>query len=288
MSIPKLHIVLSLLKYKVSLAVTFTSIAGYLIFSGRLDYKIIFIAIGVFLLAGGASALNQYQERKFDAKMERTKSRPLPQNKVTEQFVWVLSFAVILIGFGFLYFPFGIIPASLGIFNAFWYNMVYTNLKRITPFAVVPGSLSGAVPVFIGWTAAGGYLFDIDIVLIGCFLFIWQVPHFWLLALKYGEEYQQAGFPSINQSLSKKSIKRIIYVWISATSYVSLMYLLFSVKHSPSLFIAIIILNIWFIVTFTRLSFGKMVELNLKKAFVSINVYMLIFLVLLVIYNVLT
>ncbi len=287
MSIPKLHIVLSLVKYKVSLAVTFTSIAGYIIFSGRFDYQIIYMAIGVFLLAGGASALNQYQERNFDAKMERTKHRPLPQKMVTENFVLLFSFAAILIGFLFLYFPFGLIPALLGIFNVFWYNVVYTNLKRVTPFAVVPGSLTGAVPAFIGWTAAGGYLFNIDIVLIGCFLFIWQVPHFWLLAMKYGEEYQQAGFPSIQQSLSRKSLKRIIYVWISATSYVSLMYLLFSVKHSPSLFIAIIILNIWFIVTFTRLSFGKMMEIDLKRAFVSINVYMLIFLVVLVIYNVL-
>lgn len=287
MSIPKQNIVLSLLKFKVSLAVTFTSIAGYLIFLGRFDIQIVYMAIGVFLLAGGASALNQYQERKFDAKMERTRNRPLPQKKVTEQFVLLLSLVVILIGLSLLYFPFGIIPASLGIFNVFWYNMVYTNLKRMTPFAVVPGSLTGTVPAFIGWTAAGGYLFDIDILLIGCFLFIWQVPHFWLLALKYGEEYQQAGFPSINQSLSKKSLRRIIYVWISATSYVSLIYLLFSVRYSPSIFVAIIVLNIWFIVTFTKLSFGKMVELNLKKAFVSLNVYMLIFLVILVIYNVL-
>lgn len=266
---------------------TFTSIAGYLIFSGRFDIQIVYMAIGVFLLAGGASALNQYQERNFDIKMERTKYRPLPQKMATEQFVLVLSFAAILIGLSLIYFPFGIIAASLGIFNVFWYNLIYTNLKRITPFAVVPGSLTGAVPVFIGWTAAGGHLFDIDIILIGCFLYIWQVPHFWLLALKYGEEYQHAGFPSINKSLSKKSLRRIIYVWISATSYVSLLYLLFSVRQSPSLFVAIIVLNIWFIVTFTRLSFGKMGELNLKKAFVSINVYMLIFLIILVIYNVL-
>ena len=70
--------ILALIKYKVSLAVTFTTVAGYLIYSGRFDLQLIYTAMGVFILAGGASALNQVQERKYDALMERTRHRPLP------------------------------------------------------------------------------------------------------------------------------------------------------------------------------------------------------------------
>ena len=271
-----------------SLAVTFTSVAAYLIFSHRFDFQILLMCLGVFFLAGGAGALNQFQERKYDAKMERTKQRALPQNKVSPAFAIVLSFIAILSGFLLLYFFCGIIPALLGLFNVVWYNIVYTNLKTITPFAVVPGSLTGVVPAFIGWTAAGGYILDIDIILIGGFLFIWQIPHFWLLLLKYDNQYSQAGFPSIHKTLSKESLRRIIYIWIFASSLVPFMYLLFSSNHSSLLLISVFLLNIWLIITFARLSFKKMVELNFKRAFVSINVYMIIFLSVLVLYNILT
>lgn len=244
------------------------------------------MAIGVFLLAGGAGALNQFQERKYDVLMPRTKHRVLPQKKLTPMEALLISSIAIILGFLSLYFFCGIIPALLGLFNLVWYNIVYTNLKIITPFAVVPGSLTGAVPAFIGWTAAGGYILDVDIIFIGGFLFIWQIPHFWLLLLKYDDEYSKAGFPSIHKTLSKESLKHIIYIWIFASSLVSFMYLLFSSNHSSILLISILILNVWLIITFAKLSFSKMIELNFKRAFVSINVYMIIFLAVLVIYNI--
>jgi protoheme IX farnesyltransferase len=281
-----LKTILSLLKYKVSVAVTFTALTGYLVCTGSFDLRILKLILGVFILAGGASALNQFQEREFDARMERTKHRPIPAGEIAPRKALLISILFIIAGLILLYAGFGFIPALLGLFNIVWYNLVYTTLKRITPFAVVPGSLVGAVPACIGWTSAGGYLFEPAIIFIALFLFIWQIPHFWLLMLKYGNEYQAAGFPTINQTIDPASLKRIILVWIVATSFSSILIPLFLVKLSLAFFILIFVLNILFVSIFAKLSFGKMTEMHLMKSFISINVYMVVVLLLLIAYHI--
>lgn len=282
-----IKIVFALIKYKVSMAVTFTAITGFIIYAGNIDFAILQLAIFVFILAGGSSALNQCQESKYDAKMDRTRNRPIPSGRISLENAIIISLLFIFSGLSLLYFFFGIIPALLGLFNIFWYNLLYTNLKRVTPFAVVPGSLVGAVPVLIGWTAAGGFAFDLTIVFIGFFLFIWQVPHFWLLMLKYGKEYEQAGFPTINRAVNPESLIKIIYAWIVATSFSSIAIPLFLEKISLTFFIAIFVLNITFVIVFAQLSFGKVANLNFKKSFVSINVYMFVFMILLIVFHLL-
>lgn len=282
-----IKIVFALIKYKVSMAVTFTAITGFIIYAGNIDFSIFQLAVSVFILAGGSSALNECQESKYDAKMERTRNRPIPSSKISHGNALVVSLLFIFTGIFLLYFFFGLIPFLLGLFNIFWYNLLYTNLKRITPFAVVPGSLVGAVPVLIGWTAAGGYAFDLTIVFVGFFLFVWQVPHFWLLMLKYGKEYEEAGFPTINRAVNPESLMNIIYAWIVATSFSSIAIPLFLEKISLIFFISIFVLNITFVIVFTQLSFGKVANLNFKKSFISINIYMFVFMILLIIFHLL-
>lgn len=277
--------VLSLIKFKVSLAVTFTALTGYIVCTGHFDNQAIVLALGVFILAGGSSALNQFQESEYDAKMPRTMHRPIPTGEISSRNAFLISISFILAGLVLLFFGFGLLPALLGLFNIFWYNLVYTNLKKITPFAVVPGSLVGAVPVLIGWTAGGGYLFDPTIIFIAFFLFIWQVPHFWLLMLKYGKEYQKAGFPTINQSFNPKSLRNIIFSWIVSTSFISIIIPLLLVKLSIIFFGLIFVINIFFIGIFATLSFGKSSELNFKKSFMSINIYMMLFMILLIAFH---
>jgi len=277
--------ILTLLKYKVSLAVTFTAITGYMVYTGSFDIQILTLAVSVFILAGGSSALNEVQESRYDALMERTKHRPIPSGELSSQQALMISVIFILAGLVLLFNSFGIIPALLGAFNIVWYNLFYTNLKRITPFAVVPGSLVGAIPAFIGWTAAGGYLFDSVIVFIGFFLFIWQIPHFWLLMMKYGHEYEHAGFPTINRTISTESLKKIIFAWVLATSAFSIAIPLFFRNISLSFFLFIFVLNVLFVTIFTRLSFNKAADLTLKKSFISINIYMLLFMILLILFN---
>lgn len=280
----KISIVFSLLKYKVSLAVTFTTITGFLIYSGKFDIAIIPLFLGVFFIAGGASAFNQIIERKQDGLMERTKHRPIPAGKISVLLSVFISTIVSIFGLVILYYYFGFVPAFLGGFNLFWYTLVYTTLKKVTPFAVIPGALTGAVPAFIGWTAAGGYLFDQSILLIGLFLFIWQTPHFWLLLMKYNDQYELAGFPSIHRTLSKENFKIITLAWILATSIVSIMFPVFNVIHSLPLNISIVLLNIVFVLIFVKLTFSKFSEMSLKKAFISMNSYMIVFLLFLIVY----
>ncbi len=273
-----------MIKYKVSLAVTFTAITGYIVYTGSFDLQIIKLALGVFILAGGSSALNEFQERKYDALMGRTKNRPIPSGKISPQLALIVSIVFIILGIDLLYLFFGLVTTLLGAFNIAWYNLLYTNLKKITPFAVVPGSLTGAVPVLMGWTAAGGYLFESTIIFIAFFIFIWQIPHFWLLMFKYGKEYEEAGFPTINQTVNPRNLKIIIFSWIVATSATSIMIPLFVKNISQAFFISILILNILFVGIFTLLSFGKFADFNLKKSFISINIYMFLFMIMLSLY----
>ncbi len=279
-----MRVVLALVKYKISIAVTFTALTTYIVYSGAIDAGIIPLIISVFILAGGASALNECQESKFDAKMNRTKNRPIPAHELSLSIAYIISISFIIVGLGLLYFFFGLITATLGLFNIIWYNFIYTGLKRVTAYAVVPGSLVGAVPVFMGWTAAGGYVFERTAVYIAFFIFIWQIPHFWLLMLKYAKEYEAAGFPTINQSFSQKNLKRIILSWIVATSFISISIPLFLDSISWLFFILIFILNLVFVITYVRMSIGNK-ELNLKTTFASINIYMFIFMLMLLSYH---
>jgi protoheme IX farnesyltransferase len=267
------------------MAVSFTAIVGYIIYNKNLDFQLLKLALSVFVLAGGASALNEYQERKYDAKMGRTMHRPIPSGKISPQYAVIIAVLFIVSGFISLFFFFGYITAFLGFFNVIWYNFLYTPLKKITAFAVVPGSLTGAVPVLMGWTAAGGFVFESGIVFIAFFLFIWQIPHFWLLMLKYGKEYEDAGFPTINQTMSSGNLKIIIFSWIIATSVSSLMVPFFIKNMSMVFFVSIFVLNIIFVGIFTKLSFGNYAEIDLKKSFISINIYMIIFMMLMSFYH---
>ena len=279
------QIVLALIKYKVSIAVTFTAITGYIVFSGHFDVQILTLVLGVFFLAGGSSALNECQESTYDAKMPRTMNRPIPTGKISLVEATLVSILFLVVGTAILYVAFGAVTALLGLLNIVWYNGIYTYLKRVTPFAVVPGSLVGAIPALMGWTAAGGYVFEPTIIFIAFFLFIWQIPHFWLLMLKYGDEYENAGFPTINQSISSESLKKIIFIWVMATSAFSITIPLFIRNISLSFFLLIFALNLLFVLLFARLSFGQAAGMNLKKSFISINVYMILFMILLILHH---
>jgi len=280
-----LKTILSLIKYKVSIAVSFTAITGYLVYTRTLDFHLLIMTLGVFLLASGASALNQVQESKYDAKMDRTKNRPIPMGEISRLDALIVSVLFIMLGLAVFYIYFNITTVLLGLTNVFWYNFIYTNLKRITPFAVVPGSLVGAIPALIGWTAAGGYVFDITIVFIAFFMFIWQIPHFWLLMLKYGKQYEGAGFPTINQAMSPQGLKLVIFVWVVATSVSSIMVPIFLNNVSLLFYLLVFALNILFVGIFVKLSFGKIAELNFRKSFISINLYMMVFMLMLIVYQ---
>jgi protoheme IX farnesyltransferase len=158
-------------KFSVIFPVSLTAFMGYFLFEPTISYQIIIVSLGVFLLGVASSSLNQIQEKEIDAQMERTKNRPLPAGTIN--LTSALIFSILSFTFGMLTLVIWgtTISALLGLFTVLWYNGLYTFLKRKTAFAVIPGSLTGAIPPIIGWTAAGGSIYDFKIILIA-FIFL--------------------------------------------------------------------------------------------------------------------
>jgi protoheme IX farnesyltransferase len=201
----------------------------------------------VFLLACGASALNQFQERGIDAKMERTRCRPLPSGTITPTQALSFSLVLILAGLVVLSQTGGVRTVMLGLFALFWYNGIYTYLKRITAFASVPGAVVGMIPPAIGWVSAGGPLVHARLFAVCFVFFMWQIPHFWLLLLRCGDEYKKAGLPSLFSVMSPAQISRVTFVWIFAASVAGLLLPLYGIVRSPVVYYCLIPPGIWIV-----------------------------------------
>ncbi|NTW25288.1 MAG: UbiA family prenyltransferase, partial [Lentimicrobium sp.] len=140
-------------KFSISLPVALTTFTGYLLSHGGLSRGIVFPVAGVFLLAAASSALNQVQEHKTDLIMPRTRNRPIPSGLISLGAAWIFIIAFTLPGIALLHYFSGLMAAFLGLLTYFWYNGIYTPLKRKSAFAAVPGGIVGALPPLIGWVA---------------------------------------------------------------------------------------------------------------------------------------
>ncbi len=268
---------LTLCRVNIALFAACSAATGFFLGPWHQPVDVLVLTIAVFLIACGASAMNQVQERGLDAKMERTRLRPLPTHAITPP--RALSTSVVLIASGFLALMFsaGPVAASLGLSAVLWYNVLYTYLKRRTAFASVPGAVVGMIPPALGWIAAGGDLLDMRLVA-GCFVFfLWQVPHFWLLLLNHGEEYEKAGLPSLTGVLSTKQIARIIFVWICAAATAGPLLPLFGTVRSPLICFSLIPPAAW-LVWKARTLLTRHPVFSAPALFRSINAY--IFLVM--------
>jgi heme o synthase len=185
-----------LAKPRLNLLVVLTTTAGYYMAAGSLSQVAVLLhtIMGTALVAAGASALNQLFERQVDARMSRTRLRPLPDGRMQPgEAAWV---AVLLSSAGLLQLAFGANPlaAGLALATLLVYAFVYTPLKRQTPLATVVGAVPGALPPLIGWAAARHSLTAEAWVLFGI-VFLWQMPHFLAIAWMYRQDYEQAGLP---------------------------------------------------------------------------------------------
>ena len=149
--------------------------------------------VGTGLVAAGASALNQYVERDLDARMMRTKTRPLPDGRLLPNEALGFAAAISLIGIASLAVFVNLLTAFLGVLTLTAYIFVYTPLKTRTAFCTLIGAVPGAMPPMMGWTATRG---EIDSVALAIFaiLFLWQMPHFFAIAWIFTEDYARGGF----------------------------------------------------------------------------------------------
>jgi heme o synthase len=186
---------LALTKPRVVVMVLVTSFVGfYLASPGWFNWLLLcHTLIGVALASGGTLSLNQYLERDLDARMLRTKARPLPEGRL--QPGEALGFGVAITASGLIYLTLLVDPLS-GLVTAVSvgsYLFLYTPLKRKTPLCVMVGAVPGALPPVTGWVAASGEL-SLGAWVLFAILFLWQIPHSLSIAVLYREDYARANF----------------------------------------------------------------------------------------------
>lgn len=274
---------LELSKIKIMIPVSLTGFTGYFIFDPHFSAGILMISLGILLQAISASILNQLQEVDLDLKMNRTHNRPLPAQKISQTNAIIFFFITLITGALILYLFGNLAAVLIGLFTIFWYNGIYTYTKRISAFAVVPGSLTGALPPFIGWVAAGGDILDKTIVLIGFLLFIGQVPHFWLLILKYGEEYEKAGIPSLTKVMSRSQINRLTFTWVVVSVISAIFLCYFEIIRSKLLIGLLLIASYYLVWLFKDMIRGPENKINFRRNFIFLNSYFLLVLIFLIV-----
>lgn len=208
---------IALVRLPLSFAVTLSALFAYILAGGVISFELWVLGAAIFCLAAGATALNQYQERERDAKMDRTRNRPIPSGRITPFNALLISELLIAVGFGMIYLVLGWIGVFCFIYTLIWYNLFYTPLKTKTPYAAVFGAFLGTVPPILGWLAAGGEWTDLRLWYLGLFYFVWQIPHFWLLLLRHHEDYEKAGFATFTTKVGTAVMERITFIWILLT-----------------------------------------------------------------------
>jgi protoheme IX farnesyltransferase len=271
----KLKVIPELGKFRITSFVALSSSVGYILNRGAIEFEMILPILGTFLLAAGSSAINHFQDRKFDALMERTKSRPIPSNRIDPISALMIGVNFILLGSVVLYMSSNSTALYLGWLAVIWYNGIYTPMKRKYAMAVVPGALIGAIPPIIGWVASGGQVFDMKILMVAFFFFIWQIPHFWLLVLIHGNDYEKAGFPTISKIYSSLQVSRITFVLIAALVASCFLIPLFNVATKPATFILLFLLGIWLLFSTKNILSSYLEKIIFRKAFIKINLYVL-------------
>jgi heme o synthase len=181
-------------KPRLSTLVVISAVFCFVLGSDDLDAeKVWWLVAGGFLVTMSSNAFNQIIERDLDKLMDRTRNRPLPDGRLTV--VQATLFAVLTgcLGTLILWFKMNPLSGVLGFSALILYSLVYTPLKKKTPFAVFVGAFPGAMPPMLGWAAATGYI-GLEGMILFFVQFMWQFPHFWAIAWMLDDDYKKAGF----------------------------------------------------------------------------------------------
>ncbi len=203
-----------LLKPRVMSLVIFTALTGMVAAPGNLHPVLAAIALLAIAVGAGASgALNMWWDRDIDTVMQRTRSRPIPQGRVTPE--EALAFGLFLSGASVLTLGLIVnwIAGGLLALTIAFYVVVYTMwLKRSTPQNIVIGGAAGAFPPMIGWAAVSGGV-SLDSVILFLIIFMWTPPHFWALALYKTGDYAAAGVPMLPVVAGERETRRQILTY---------------------------------------------------------------------------
>jgi heme o synthase len=189
-----------LTKPRLSFLSVITAVVGYLAADPSRNLGVLFsLLIGTSFAAGGAAVLNQWLEREADAKMVRTKDRPIPAGRVHPMHAFIYGLGLSVLGCYILYAGANLLAGTLTAATIASYVLLYTPLKRLTTWNTLVGAIPGALPPLIGWAAAEGRISTLGWILFAI-LFLWQMPHFFAIAWTHRKDYAQGGFVMLSNA----------------------------------------------------------------------------------------
>jgi protoheme IX farnesyltransferase len=206
---------LELIKVRMNMLVVATTMVGfYMAVREHHDWlRLPATLIGTALCAAGASATNQFIERRRDGLMPRTRNRPLPMRRMRPAGALGLGIGLGIGGVVMLAILVNLTTAFLAAFTLVSYVLIYTPLKALTPWNTIIGAIPGALPPVMGWTAVRGTLGPQALILLAI-LFTWQIPHFMAIAILYKQDYAAAGFkmlPVVDRTLSETGRQIVLF-----------------------------------------------------------------------------
>jgi protoheme IX farnesyltransferase len=189
-----------LVKARLTLLVLLTTAVGYYLAAVPPinPFGLFHAVFGTALAAAGAAALNQWWERRLDALMHRTMTRPIPAGRMLPRDALILGCLLSFAGVIYLTLKCNPLSAGLAAATIIIYIFAYTPLKRVSTFNTLVGAIPGAIPPMVGWAAASGRL-EPGAWSLFAILFCWQLPHFFAIAWMYREDYARAGFEMISK-----------------------------------------------------------------------------------------
>lgn len=222
-------------KFRLSVSVVFSSVAGYLLGADSVDYFVLLLlCVGGYCMVGASNVYNQIIESDLDALMDRTKNRPLPAGKMSVRSAFILATILTVIGIGVLY-SINPITAMFGAISIFMYVSLYTPLKTRTPLSVFVGAFPGAIPFMLGWVAATGK-FGIEAGTLFMVQFFWQFPHFWAIGWFLFDDYKKGGFYMLPNGKRDKgtALQIVLYcLWTVLASIIPVLGITGALRLSP-------------------------------------------------------
>jgi len=276
---------LTLCKIRVNALILLTAIVGmFLAIPGGTFLKtfahswcgFVFAILGIGLLASSAASINHYVDAAIDAKMQRTKKRPMVVGSITGKQTLLFAYIIGVIGFVLLYAFVNPLCAWLTFFTLIGYAVIYTCfLKHATPQNIVIGGLAGAMPPLLGWVAVRDAI-ALEPILLVLIIFFWTPPHFWALAINRREDYAKAKVPMlpVTHGVGHTKTQIVVYTWLLAAA--SILPYIFKTSGLVYL-IPVLLLNIRFIGMAYKLKRDPQNSNDMAMFKYSITLLMLVF-----------